>query len=72
MGISCVKQTTFILNQSGANLNQNQIIFTIKDLIDEFFNRFEFLFHKPSTRGRPKTYINKELLGFIIVCGEER
>ena len=70
MSISCVKQTTFILNQSGANLNPNHIIFTIKDLIDDFFNRFEFLFHKPSTRGRPKTYTNKELLGFTIACDE--
>lgn len=39
MSISCVEQTTFILNQTGANLNQDHIIFTIKDLIDEFFNR---------------------------------
>lgn len=70
MSISCVKQTTFILNQSGANLNPNHIIFTIKDLIDDFFNRFEFLFHKPSSRGRPKTYTDKELLGFTIACDE--
>ena len=70
MSVSCVEQTTFILNRSGANLNPNHIIFTIKDLIDEFFNRFEFLFHKTSSRGRPKTYTKKELLGFIIACDE--
>lgn len=55
-----VTQPIFILDKAGSNLDKNNIIFTIKNLINEFWNRFEYLFHEPRKTGRPKNYSNKE------------
>lgn len=65
-----VRQPIFILDKAGSNLDKNNIIFTIKNLINEFWNRFEYLFHEPRKTGRPKNYSNKELLGLTIACHE--
>ena len=64
MTIKAIEQSIFILNQTGANLDQNHIVFTIERIINEFWNRFEYLFHKPQTVGRPKKYKPPELLGY--------
>lgn len=54
MTTKVVEQSYFILNQTGANLDPNHIVFTVERLVNEFWNRFEYLFHKPETIGRPK------------------
>lgn len=40
-----VQQLIFILSKTGSNLDKNNIIFTIKKLIKEFWDKFEYLFH---------------------------
>lgn len=59
MTITTVQQPIFILNKTSSNLEKNIIIFTIKMLINEFQNKFEYLFHDPQKTGRPKTYSKK-------------
>lgn len=68
MTIKAMEQSIFILNQTGANLDQNYIVFTIERIINEFWNRFEYLFHKSQTVGRPKKYKSPELLGYCLLC----
>ena len=68
MTIKAIEQSTFILNRTGANLEQNHIVFTVERLVNKFWNHFEHLFHKPQTVGRPKKYKPPELLGYYILC----
>lgn len=70
MTLITVQQPIFILSKTGSNLDKNNIIFTIKKLIKEFWDKFEYLFHEPQKTGRPKTYSKKELLGLTIACHE--
>lgn len=70
MTLITVQQPIFILSKTGSNLDKNNIIFTIKKLIKEFQDKFEYLFHEPQKTGRPKTYSKKELLGLTIACHE--
>ena len=70
MTLITVQQLIFILSKTGSNLDKNNIIFTIKKLIKEFWDKFEYLFHEPQKTGRPKTYSKKELLGLTIACHE--
>lgn len=68
MQTKAIEQSIFILNQTGANLDPNHIVFTVENLVNEFWNRFEYLFHKPQTVGRPKKYKPTELLGYYLIC----
>lgn len=63
-----IKQTKWTYEQTGANLDPNHIIFTVEVLVNDFYNKFEYLFHEPKTTGRPKTYKPKELLGFYTIA----
>ena len=47
MTLITVQQPIFILSKTGSNLDKNNIIFTIKKLIKEFWDKFEYLFHEP-------------------------
>lgn len=68
MTIKVMEQSIFILKQTGANLDPNHIVFTVERLVNEFWNHFGYLFHKPQTAGRPKKYHPIELLGFYMIC----
>ena len=39
------KQTIFTFTELGANLDSNHIIFTVEKLVNDFMERFEYLFH---------------------------
>ena len=62
------KQTIFTFTELGANLDSNHIIFTVEKLVNDFMDRFEYLFHYSQTTGRPKEYKPSELLGFYIIA----
>ena len=62
------KQTIFTFTELGANLDSNHIIFTVEKLVNDFMERFEYLFHYSQTTGRPKEYKPSELLGFYIIA----
>ena len=59
MTLTTVQQPIFILSKTSSNLEKNNIIFTIKNLIKEFWNKIEHLFHEPRKNGRLKTYSKK-------------
>ena len=59
-------QFNFILNVPGQNLKKEHIVFTVKKIILEFLNEFDFLINKKTGRGRPKDYETDELLGLIV------
>lgn len=54
MTLITVQQPIFILSKTGSNLDKNNIIFTIKKLIKEFWNKFEYLFHEPQKNWKVK------------------
>ena len=62
------KQAVFTFTELGANLVPNHIVFTVEKLVNDFLDRFEYLFHHPQTTGRPKEYKPGELLGFYIIA----
>ena len=39
------KQTIFTFTELGANLDSNHIVFTVEKLVNDFMERFEYLFH---------------------------
>ena len=62
------KQAIFTFTELGANLDSNHISFTVEKLVNDFMDRFEYLFHYSQTTGRPKEYKTSELLGFYIIA----
>lgn len=62
MILTTIQQPIFILSKTGSNLEKNNIIFTIKNLIKEFWNKFKHLFHKPQKNRMLKTYSKKRII----------
>ena len=61
------EQSIFIYAFSGQNLNNDNIIFTVKKLVSNFKRDFPLLFKDDfKNQGRPKEYYLGELLGFVI------
>ena len=61
------EQAIFTYVFSGQNLNNNNIVFTVKKLVSNFKRDFPLLFKGDfKTQGRPKEYYLDELLGFYI------
>ncbi|WP_296894995.1 hypothetical protein [uncultured Methanobrevibacter sp.] len=61
------EQSIFIYAFSGQNLNNDNIIFTVKKLVSNFKRDFPLLFKDDfKSHGRPKEYYLDELLGFIV------
>ena len=61
------KQAIFTYMFSGENLNDNNIVFTVKKLVSNFKRDFPLLFEDDfKSQGRPKEYYLDELLCFII------
>ena len=62
------EQAIFTYAFSGQNLNNDNIVFTVKKLVSNFKRDFPLLFKDDiKTQGRPKEYYLDELLGFIIL-----
>ena len=60
-------QSDFVLNVPGQNLGIDNIVFTVKWIIQSFLEEYEFLLENDRENvGRPKTYQTDELLGFIV------
>ena len=61
------EQAIFTYSFSGQNLNKNNIVFTVKKLINNFKRDFSLLFEDDfKSYGRPKEYNLDELLGFVV------
>ncbi len=61
------EQAIFTYAFSGQNLNNDNIVFTVKKLVSNFKRDFPLLFNGDfKTHGRPKEYYLDELLGFVI------
>ena len=61
------EQAIFTYTFSGANLDKNNIVFTVKKLVNNFKHDFPLFFKDDfKTHGRPKEYYLDELLGFIV------
>ena len=61
-------ESNFIFNVPGKNLEENNIVFTVKKLIHQFLEEFHFLIEdEEKPLGRNKTYKTEELLGFIVL-----
>ena len=60
------EQSIFTYTFSGQNLNNDNIVFTVKKLVSNFKRDFPLLFKDDfKSHGRPKEYYLDELLGFI-------
>ena len=60
-------QSDFILNVPGQNLETDNIVFTVKWIIQSFLKEYGYLLENDRENvGRPKTYKTDELLGFIV------
>jgi len=61
-------QSNFIFNVVGQNLDKNNIVFTVKNIVSRFLEKFEFLLENEKIKcGRPKKYKTDELLSLIIL-----
>ena len=61
------EQAIFTYNFSGQNLNNDNIVFTVKKLVSNFKRDFPLLFKDDfKNLGRPKEYYLDELLGFVV------
>ena len=61
------EQAIFTHAFSGQNLNNDNLVFTVKKLVSNFKRDFPLLFKDDfKTQGRPKEYNFDELLGFYI------
>ena len=59
------EQAIFTYTFSGQNLNNDNIVFTVKKLVSNFKRDFPLLFKDDiKTQGRPKEYYLDELFGF--------
>lgn len=64
---SSCEQAIFTCTFSGQNLNNNNIVFTVKKLVSNFKRDFPLLFESDfKSHGRPKEYYLDELLGFVV------
>lgn len=68
MDSACVNQSKFVFVNSGANLPKDHIVFSIKSVVREFFDKYWFLFDDEKKKGNKKKYSNEELLGFYVLC----
>ena len=60
-------QAIFTYVYSGQNLNEDNIVFTVKKLVSNFKRDFPLLFESDfKSQGRPKEYYLDELLGFVV------
>ena len=61
------EQSIFTYVFSGQNLNNDNIVFTVKKLVSNFKRDFPLLFESDfKSQGRPKEYYLDELLGFVV------
>ena len=61
------EQSIFTYVFSGQNLNNDNIVFTVKKLVSNFKRDFPLLFENDfKCQGRPKEYYLDELLGFVV------
>ena len=61
------EQAIFTYAFSGQNLNNDNIVFTVKKLVSNFKRDFPLLFKNDyNGEGRPKEYYSDELLGFYV------
>ena len=61
------EQAIFTYAFSGQNLNNDNIVFTVKKLVSNFKRDFPLLFKDDfKNQGRPKEYYLDELLGFVV------
>ena len=61
------EQAIFTYAFSGQNLNNDNIVFTVKKLVSNFKRDFPLLFKDDfKSQGRPKKYYLDELLGFVV------
>ncbi|MBQ6345100.1 MAG: hypothetical protein IJI96_03195 [Methanobrevibacter sp.] len=61
------EQSIFTYVFSGKNLNNDNIVFTVKKLVSNFKRDFPLLFESDfKSQGRPKEYYLDELLGFVV------
>lgn len=61
------EQAIFSYAFSGQNLNNDNIVFTVKKLVSNFKRDFPLLFKNDyNGEGRPKEYYSDELLGFYV------
>ena len=61
------EQTVFTYVHSGMNLNKNDIVFTVKKMVNNYKRDYPLIFEENTySRGRPKEYELDELLGFVV------
>ena len=61
------EQAIFTYTFSGQNLNNDNLVFTVKKLVSNFKRDFPLLFKNDyKDEGRPKEYYSDELLGFYV------
>ena len=61
------EQSIFTYVFFGQNLNNDNMVFTVKKLVNNFKRDFPLLFESDfKSQGRPKEYYLDELLGFVI------
>ena len=61
-------QSNFIFNIPGKNLEEDNIVFTVKKNIHLFLDKFGFLLEdEKHERGRPRIYETEDLLGLIVL-----
>ena len=56
------------ITKIGSGLNRENIVFTIFELVNEFFTRYPFFKCEDKKFGKSKKFSHEELLGFIILC----
>jgi len=61
-------QSNFIFKIPGKNLEENNEVFTVKKIIHEFLDKYDFLLENEKRKvGRHKTYKTDELLGIFVL-----
>ena len=60
-------QAVFTYVHSGMNLDKNNIVFTVKKMVNNYKRDYPLIFEENNySRGRPKEYELEELLGFVV------
>ena len=61
------EQAVFTYVHSGMNLDKDDIVFTVKKMVNNYKRDYPLIFEENSySRGRPKEYELDELLGFVV------
>lgn len=56
------------ITKIGSGLHRENIVFTINELVKEFFNTYPFFEHEDKKFGKSKNFSHEQLLSFIILC----